>query len=403
MSDIPNKTKCVDDTLLWSNNIEESFYQAAQWLDRCGRNGITLNPSKFTFAAEVVEFAGFEITNDSVRPCSKYLDTISDFPVPRNITDIRSWFGLINQVSYAFASADVMSPFRHLLKPDTPFNWTPQLQTLFDKSKQVIVDEIKEGVSIFDPTRPTCLATDYSKEGIGFWLSQKHCNCPTDKPFCCKIGWKITLAGSRFTHAAESRYAPIEGEALAVAEALEKSRYFVLGCKYLTVAVDHKPLLKILGDRHLEDIPNSRLRNLKEKTLRFRFKVVHIPGIKHCAADCLSRYPCGKPEKFYLSDDDAGSRTEEPVEHQIAVTNSLLQKVKCVTWERVKHATASDPTFNQLLQMIEQDCMPEFREELPVGIRDFHKLRPALCTADGVIIYRDCTAIPPSLRQDVLY
>ena len=32
-SSIPNKTKCVDDTLLWADTIEESFYQAAHWLD----------------------------------------------------------------------------------------------------------------------------------------------------------------------------------------------------------------------------------------------------------------------------------------------------------------------------------------------------------------------------------
>ena len=57
----------------------------------------------------------------------------------------------------------------------------------------------------------------------------------------------MTLVGSRFTHAAESRYAPVEGEALAVADALGKVRYFVLGCRDLIVAVDHKPLLNSLA------------------------------------------------------------------------------------------------------------------------------------------------------------
>ena len=64
---------------------------------------------------------------------------------------------------------------------------------------------------------------------------------------------------SRFTYAAESRYAPIEGETLAVADALDKTKYFVLGCQDLTVAVDHKLLLKILGDRSLNYIQNNRL------------------------------------------------------------------------------------------------------------------------------------------------
>ena len=129
--------------------------------------------------------------------------------------------------------------------------------------------EIQEGVTILDPTKPTCLATDWSETNIGFWLLQKHCLCPEVKAFCCPSGIKITLLGSRFTHVEKSRYAPIEGEALAVADALEKVRYFVPGCSALIVTVDHKPLLKIFRDRALEDILNTRLRNLKEKMLRY--------------------------------------------------------------------------------------------------------------------------------------
>jgi hypothetical protein len=91
-TDIPNTTKCVDDVLLWADSIEESFFQAAQWLDICGRHGIALNPEKFKFGQDVVEFAGFEITSNSVRPCMKYLRAILNFPTPRNITDVLSVF-----------------------------------------------------------------------------------------------------------------------------------------------------------------------------------------------------------------------------------------------------------------------------------------------------------------------
>ena len=120
---------------------------------------------------------------------------------------------------------------------------------------------------------------------------QKLCTCPQTTSFCCHSGWKVALVGSRFTFSAESRYAPVEGEALAVADALDKARYFVLGCQDLTVVVNHKPLLKILGDRSLEDLSNTRLRKLKEETLQYRFKMVYIPGVKHRATDRLSRYP----------------------------------------------------------------------------------------------------------------
>ena len=127
------------------------------------------------------------------------------------------------------------------MKPGIPFHWDDTLDNRFKESKDVIISEIEEGVRIFDKSKPTCLATDWSKHGISFWLFQKHCKCKSDEPFCCRTGWKITLVGSRFTHAAESRYAPIEGKALAVADALDKARFFVLGCTDLIIAVDHKP------------------------------------------------------------------------------------------------------------------------------------------------------------------
>lgn len=64
----------------------------------------------------------------------------------------------------------------------------------------------------------------------------------------------ITLAGSRFTHPAESWYAPIKGEAIAVVNALERVKHFILGCDNLIIAFDHKSHLKELGHHRLEEI-----------------------------------------------------------------------------------------------------------------------------------------------------
>ena len=113
--------------------------------------------------------------------------------------------------------------------------------------------------------RPTCLATDYSKYGLGFFLLQKLCKCENLHPRCCPGGWKLVLTGGRFTTAAESRYSPVEGECLAVADSLHKARHFVLGCPDLLISVDHKPLLGLLNDRSLADIQNPRLLSLKER------------------------------------------------------------------------------------------------------------------------------------------
>ena len=82
IADFKDKTKCVDDSLLWSKDVEASFKQACEFLTHCSRNGIVFNPSKFQFCQEEVEFAGFVIGRDFVKPAQKILDTIQTFPVP---------------------------------------------------------------------------------------------------------------------------------------------------------------------------------------------------------------------------------------------------------------------------------------------------------------------------------
>ena len=268
-----------------------------------------------------------------------------------------------------------MQPFQQLLKPGTRFVWNDHFNNLFEESKRAIVKEIEEGVHIFDPAKPTCLITDWSKTGIGFWLFQKHCQCPGLKPFCCHDGWKIILVGSCFIHPAESRYAPIEGEALAVTYGLDSACFFVLGCPTLIVGVDHKPLLWIFRDRALDDIDNTRLWNLKEQTLCYHFQVTHIPGIKHKAVDATSRHPVSEAIKLLLPDDVALLEDiSDPLsckEHCLAFLNAIsiaetspsyddhesslqqftvttINSLQSVTWTCVRLVTASNDDMNQL-------------------------------------------------------
>ena len=165
-----------------------------------------------------------------------------------------------------------MAIFKPFISPMCRFEWTPELERAFQASKESIIAEIRHGVEIFDPTKRTCIRPDWSGQGIGYFLSQKHCPCDSCLRDCCTDGWIVTLAGSRFLTSAEQRYAPIGGEALAVACELEKSKFFTHGCNDLLVVTDHKPLVKILGDRTLDEI-HTRIFRLKHRTLPWSFDI----------------------------------------------------------------------------------------------------------------------------------
>ena len=108
--------RIIDDGCLYDDDIASAFWHTFDHIKHCADHGIVFNREKFRFARESVEFAGFEVTMTGYKPSQKLLTAIQDFPTPTNITDVRSWFGIINQVSYAFSQTQLMEPFRNLLQ-----------------------------------------------------------------------------------------------------------------------------------------------------------------------------------------------------------------------------------------------------------------------------------------------
>ena len=91
---VPRKIKIVDDTLLYDTNIEESFFHTWDYLALCAQNGIVINEFKFQFCRDTVIFAGLKLTQTGIAPPESILSAITDFPVPKDITGVRSWFDL---------------------------------------------------------------------------------------------------------------------------------------------------------------------------------------------------------------------------------------------------------------------------------------------------------------------
>ena len=404
-SHIDRVKRCVDDSLLWDVNIEDSFWHTHEYLKHCADNGIVFNTKKFKFAEKTCEFAGFEITPTGYKPPEPILNAIRDFPTPKTITDMQSWFGLINQVSYYFAQAETMAPFRELLsKKHKKLYWDATLDKLFNESKTKIISQIKEGVHAFEKDRVTCLSTDWSKAGIGYCLSQKHCSCTgAATPTCGDGHWHLILAGSRFTKPAESRYAPIEGEALGIVYGLQQCKAFVMGCPKLIVAVDHKPLTRILNDRPLETIQNPRLLRLKEKTLAYNYDIIHIAGKKNCGPDATSRYPTRSAAvhtRHAGEDDDETHKELSRCAAAFARSQSATLPAS-ITWDEVNNAAMADDECTELRNVIENG-FPKMRRQLPESLRYYWSMRKELYVIDNVSFKGRKMLIPKILRKRVL-
>ena len=170
-----------------------------------------MNLEKCKFNQTEVTFARFILSSQGYRVDHSITDAILQFPIPTNQTDLRSFFGLVNQISSTTKNvvAPLLTPLHPLLSTKNDFLWSPEHQQVFDATKNALITS--PVLSYFDTSKPSRLLTDASCHGLGFTLQQNTAGT-----------WNLIQAGSRFLKDTESRYAVIELEMLAVCWAVSK-------------------------------------------------------------------------------------------------------------------------------------------------------------------------------------
>ena len=254
-------SKVVDDLCVFDRSFADQIADVRQFQQRCADRGIYLNRDKFRFGPEEVLFAGYVRSSLGCSPDPKLLSAFTDFPTPESVTVLRSFLGMVTQLS-AFCSdiADCTHPLRGLLSTKNEFFWMADHNAAFAATKQAPV--APQALAYYDPSRPTHLHTDASRrQGLGFVLAQKQ---PDNT-------WHTVQAGSRFLSGAESRYAVIELELLGVAWAVTKCSLFLTSCPQFDVIIDHKPLIPILSNHGLVEIEDIRLQRLRTKLMPYNF------------------------------------------------------------------------------------------------------------------------------------
>ena len=119
---IPNLVKVVDDGRVHDDSFQEHYARVRAILICARENSITLSAKKFIFGVHEVEFCGFSISADGYVVDPAKVSAIQDFPLPSNHTDLRSFFGLVNQcVEVTPRLAEVSALFRPLLKTSCEF------------------------------------------------------------------------------------------------------------------------------------------------------------------------------------------------------------------------------------------------------------------------------------------
>ena len=218
-------------------------------------------------------------------------------------------------------------------------------------------------------------------------------------------GHRVKFTGSRFLKDAETRYKPIEGEALAIVYGLESNRMYCLGNEKLLVYTDHKPLVPIMNDRKLELIKNPRVRSLKDKTLMYSFETKHIAGNEHVGPDVASRYPGSQATMSEVlasvavhDDDDFAEGVEKSVSE---VAAAAMDEFRAITWDVLKSASRCDRICSTAVRYVETG-FPTRKEDVPEDVRTLWYHREDLYAVDGVLMNNSRMYIPQELRGEIL-
>ena len=155
IKDVPRKLKIVGDTLLHDSNIEDPFFHSWDYPYLCTIARIVINDKKFKFCRDNVEFEGLKLTPTGIAPSDHILLTIKNFPKPTELTNARSWFGLVNHTAWAYSTKPIKEPFRELVKHSATFQWNSTLDQVSPQSKELLISKVEEGTMTFDINWPT--------------------------------------------------------------------------------------------------------------------------------------------------------------------------------------------------------------------------------------------------------
>ena len=99
LQSVPNCVKVVEDVLLYDEGYLPHLHHVNTVLARCRASGITLNANKVILAALAVKFYSYVLSANGIDADPEKVQEITDFATPANITDLRSFIGLVNQLT----------------------------------------------------------------------------------------------------------------------------------------------------------------------------------------------------------------------------------------------------------------------------------------------------------------
>ena len=305
----------LDDILIYSKDEKEHAHHLRTVLQKLREHKLYCKLSKCEFFRSELEFLGHKISAQGVAVLDAKVKAITEWPTPKDKTEVRSFLGLANYYRrFVPHFSSIARPLTDLTKKNVHYKWTPQCEVAFEALKHKLCEA--PVLAMPDPNKPFVVVTDASAVAVGAALMQD-----------LGSGWQPIAFESRKLNGAELNYSAYDREMLGVIHALRIWRHYLTGVHF-EVHTDHDTL------RHITTQPTLSKRQARwlEFLSEFDFEIKYLKGKDNVVADALSRIP-------------AAQSAEETAKQLCGVTTV---DVSSHFIKKLKQSAASDPEYQKL-------------------------------------------------------
>ena len=264
----------LDDILIFSETFDEHMLHLNTIFERLAQHGLKLKLKKCSFIQKSVNYLGFVIDQDGIKPDQKKVEAIRALPVPTCVKEVRSFVGMCSYYRRFIPNfSQIAEPIIDLTRKYAHFKWTDVHQTAF----QFIKDSLTTVPLLVypDPNKPYTLYTDASDTCIGACLTQ---SCDGEEQPIYYLSHKLSRS--------QCKWSTVEKEAYAIHFSLQKLDYYLHNAEFV-IKTDHKPLKYLLES----PMQNRKIQLWALSMAGYNCSIQYIEGTTNTCADLLSRHP----------------------------------------------------------------------------------------------------------------
>ena len=308
--------RLVDDIAGFTKDEESMKKMAWTLFNRCRQYNVKLNPTKFQFSTEKINFGGMVISKTGVLPDPDRMAALVKYPTPTTCREVKAFLGCATSLaSFTSVLLQDCKALRALTKKGAAFHWGEEEEKEFRR----IIVRLSDPSLLhhYDVSQPLALDIDTSSKGVGYtaYMFDEARGPPGPK------NAKLVKCGSAAAKPSWANYSPIELEASGTLLAVRKMDHYLINNRQVVVRNDHLPFVQAFNSKDISQV-SPRLRRIFLELAELNINLTWAEASSMLHVDAMSRHPVDSAES--MGPDPIDDQTNLMQAHTSDIVNNIV-------------------------------------------------------------------------------